>query len=197
MISKQKEVFNELLDERLDEITELDEKVNSDNLIHRYKCRTADAEFNAFDNALDLIDKIRERKISLTDVKNNQVKFKSSLGEIKKSHKNRSKEQKYSLHNIEMLYKAGNEAIKFYDGYSSMVSDAKNQAIKETKQRETGLKILTSKQLLQRLPTALALVKAGNNSENLLSEIRQIVYSLYQSKKISKNVYNNIIKSIQ
>ena len=96
-----------------------------------------------------------------------------------------------------MLYKARNEAIKFYDGYSSMVSDAKNQAIKETKQRETGLKILTSKQLLQRLPTALALVKAGNNSENLLSEIRQIVYSLYQSKKISKNVYNNIIKSIQ
>ena len=96
-----------------------------------------------------------------------------------------------------MPYKARNEAVKFYDDYSSMVSDAKNQAIKETKQRETGLKILTSKQLLQRLPTALALVKAGNNSENLLSEIRQIVYSLYQSKKISKNVYNNIIKSIQ
>ena len=72
MISKQKEVFDEPLDERLDKITELDEKVNSDNLIHRYKCRTADAEFNEFDNALDLIDKIREGKISLTDVKNNQ-----------------------------------------------------------------------------------------------------------------------------
>ena len=59
------------------------------------------------------------------------------------------------------------------------------------------LKILTPKQMLQRLPIALAQVKAGNNSENLLNEIRQIVYSLYQSKQITKKVYNNIIKSIQ
>ena len=59
LISKQKEIFNELVDERLEEITDLDEKVNSDNLIYRYKGRTADAEFNEFDNAVDLINKIR------------------------------------------------------------------------------------------------------------------------------------------
>ena len=58
------------------------------------------------------------------------------------------------------------------------------------------LKILTPKQMLQRIPIALAQVKAGNNSENLLNEIRQIVYSLYQSKQITEKVYNNIIKSI-
>ena len=57
-------------------------------------------------------------------------------------------------------------------------------------------KILSPKQMLQRLPIALAQVKAGNNSESLLNEIRQIVYSLYQSKQITKKVYNNIIKSI-
>ena len=51
--------------------------------------------------------------------------------------------------------------------------------------------------MLQRLPIALAQVKAGNNSESLLNEISQIVYSLHQSKKIIKNVYNNMIKSIQ
>ena len=51
--------------------------------------------------------------------------------------------------------------------------------------------------MLQRLPIALAQVKAGNNSEILLNEIRQIVYSLYQLKEITKKVYNNIIKSIQ
>ena len=51
--------------------------------------------------------------------------------------------------------------------------------------------------MLQRLPIALAQVKAGNNSESLLNEIRQIVYSLYQSKQITKKVCNNIIKSIQ
>ena len=61
----------------------------------------------------------------------------------------------------------------------------------------TGRKILTPKKLLQRLPIALAQVNAGNNSENLLNEIRQIVYSLYQSKEITKKVYNNIIKSVQ
>ena len=49
--------------------------------------------------------------------------------------------------------------------------------------------------MLQRL--ALAQVKAGNNSKNLLNEIRQFVYSLYQSKKIVEKIYNNIIKSIQ
>ena len=51
--------------------------------------------------------------------------------------------------------------------------------------------------MLQRFPIALAQVKAGNNSEKLLKQIRQIVYSLYQSKEITKKLYNNIIKSIQ
>ena len=90
-----------------------------------------------------------------------------------------------------MLHKARNEAIKFYDDYSLM-SEAKTKATKGT-----GLKTLTPKQMLQRLPIALAQVKAGNNSENLLNEIRQIIYSLYQSKQITKKVYNNIIYGIQ
>ena len=58
------------------------------------------------------------------------------------------------------------------------------------------LKILTPKQMLQRLPIALAQIKAGNNSGNLLNEIRQIIYSLYQSNEITKKVYNNLIKSL-
>ena len=59
------------------------------------------------------------------------------------------------------------------------------------------LEILTPKQILQRLPIALAQVKASNNSENLLNEIRQIIYSLYPSKEITKKVCNNLIKSLQ
>ena len=50
--------------------------------------------------------------------------------------------------------------------------------------------------MLQRLPIALTQVKADNNSESLLNEIRQIVYSFYQSKQTTKKVYNSIIKSI-
>ena len=75
-----------------------------------------------------------------------------------------------------------------------MMSEAK---VKAKASKGTGLKILTPKQVLQRLPIALAQVKVGNNSESLLNEIRQIVYSLYQSKQITKKVCNNIIKSIQ
>ena len=66
----------------------------------------------------------------------------------------------------------------------------------KTKQRK-GLKILTPKQILQRLPVAIAQVKTVKNSKKLLNKIRQIVYSLYHSKKIIKKVYNSIIKSIQ
>ena len=69
-------------------------------------------------------------------------------------------------------------------------------AVYKTKQG-TGLKILTTKQMLQRLPIALAQVKAGNNSEDLSNTIRQIVYFLYQSKIITKKSYNNISESIQ
>ena len=50
--------------------------------------------------------------------------------------------------------------------------------------------------MLQRLPIALAQVEASNNSENLLNEIRQIIYSLYQSKEMTKKVYNNLMKSL-
>ena len=60
----------------------------------------------------------------------------------------------------------------------------------------TGLKILTPKQMLQRLPVALAQIKTGNNSKRLLNEIRKNVYSLYRSKTTTKKVYHNMIKSI-
>ena len=76
-----------------------------------------------------------------------------------------------------------------------MLSDANYDARKNETEGK-GLKILTSKQMLQRLPIALVQVKAGNNSENLLNEIRQIFYFLYQSKQITKKVYNSIIRSI-
>ena len=74
-----------------------------------------------------------------------------------------------------------------------MVLDAKRLA----KQEEKGFKIQTNKQRLQRLLVALAQTKAGSDSESLLNEIRQTVYSLYQSKEINKKEYNNIIKSIK
>ena len=66
---------------------------------------------------------------------------------------------------------------------------------KQTQQGE-GLKILTPNQMLSRLPITLAQLKAGNNSEKLKNEIRQLLYSLYRSRNMTKQVYNNLIKYI-
>ena len=61
----------------------------------------------------------------------------------------------------------------------------------------SGLKILTNKQMFNRLPILLAQIQAGNNSIKLKNEIRQISYSLYRSKVLTKTVYNSLIKSIR
>ena len=95
---------------------------------------------------------------------------------------NKNANQKKVLANANILYNARNIAIKFIQDYGSMILEAKRLA----KQKGTGLKILTPNQMLKRLPIALAQIKAGNNSESLLNEIRQIAYSLYRSKEITK-----------
>ena len=89
-----------------------------------------------------------------------------------------------------------NSAQNLYYGRELVINSFKSGLFPLKSTTGTRLKVLTPKQMLQRLPIALAQVKAGNNSESLLNEIRQIVYSLYQSKQITKKVYNNIIKSI-
>ena len=66
----------------------------------------------------------------------------------------------------------------------------------EQKQKGQGIKILTPNQMLSRLPISLAQLKAGNNSNKLKNEIRQLLYSLYRSKNMIKQVYNNLIKPI-
>ena len=66
----------------------------------------------------------------------------------------------------------------------------------ERNQQGKGLKILTPNQMLSRLPIAFAQLKEGNNSEKLRNEIRQLFHSLYRSKNMIKQVYNNLIKYI-
>ena len=115
------------------------------------------------------------------------------MGEAKRAQKNHLlKEGREERTNIENLYNTRKAAIDFFEEFTSRASEARRQA-----KKRTGLKILTPKQMLPRLPIALAEIKAGNNSDSLLNEIRQIVYSLNQSKEITKKVYNNIIKSIK
>ena len=79
---------------------------------------------------------------------------------------------------------------KVFNGFESKIFPIKKPT------RGTGLKIWSPKQMLQRLPIALPQVKTVNTSENLLNEIREVIYSLYQAKEITKKVLNNIMNSI-
>ena len=99
--------------------------------------------------------------------------FKSNLNEISKG-RYKSEVQESALKTIKLFYKSREVVIKLVNDYSSIMSEAKCK----TKYGE-GLKILTPKQMLQRFPIALAQVKAGNTSENLFNDIKQIIYSLY------------------
>ena len=82
--------------------------------------------------------------------------------------------QKETINNLEKFYNSREEVVNFFREYAEMLSDA-NYSSKHGETKGKGLKILTPKQMLQRLPISLAQVKASNNLESLLNEIRQIV----------------------
>ena len=125
------------------------------------------------------------------EAKKLQNGFKSNLNEISKG-RYKSEEQESAVKNIKLPYDSQETVIKWFNDCSSIISETKYR----TKHGE-DLKILTPKQMLQRLPIALAQVKAGNTSENLHNKIRQIIYSLHRAKEIFKKVYNNIMNSIK
>ena len=88
---------------------------------------------------------------------------------------------------LKMLLKYGKELRRIIEKRSSNTSGS---------QSGEGLKILTPQQMFTRLPILLVQVQAGNNSQKLKNEIRQLLYFLYRSKKISKTVYKNLIATI-
>ena len=129
------------------------------------------------EDPLVLLNDIKQGKISLEEVKNLQQDYEKYLKDIQKGTK--SVEQKKPIPNINVLFNAKNNAIKFIEDYGSLILEAKRLA----KQERRGLIILTPKQMLQRLLIALEQIKAGNNSESFLNEIRQIVYSFFVNQR--------------
>ena len=127
---------------------------------------------------------------------NVKQKFKREFCQIKSGNPDhKSGKQLHTIKNVKNLYDSRQKIIDLFNSYSKI----RSEALYESKQNETegkGLKVLTPKQMIQRLPIVLAQVKAGNNSEDLLNEIRQIVYSLYQAKEITRKVCNNLMNSL-
>ena len=170
----------------------MNNKIDYDNLKYFVVNSGKTYDFSTLKDPISLLEEIKKGTITLQEIKNTQQDYLDYLNIIRKGNKN--DEQKITLANINIHFNARDNAIKFIEDYGSMILEAKKLA---REQKEIGLKILTPNQMLKRLPIALVQIKAGNNSESLLNEIRQIVYSLYRSKEITKKVYNNIINSIK
>ena len=186
-------IFNELISKRKELMNKLYDSVDYNNLKFEYIGPTKDVSFYEYMDSKEFFNAIRDNKIEFSEAKNKQNDFSNKLTNIKIGRK--TLEQEKIINNLERFYISRQEVINFFRDYTEMFSDA-SYCAKQNETKGTGLKILTPKQMLQRFPISLAQVKAGNNSENLLNEITQIVYSLYQLKEITKKVYNNLIKSL-
>ena len=116
---------------------------------------------------------------SLNDKKKNNLlvnTIKSGLSDLKNEIKKMPKEER-EIEKPDKIVEIVEEILKFNE-----------------KQEGKGLKTLTQNQMLSRLPISLAQLQTENNSQKLKNEIRQLLYSLYRSKNMTKQVYNNLIK---
>ena len=179
----------------LNKIKEIEKNIDREKLIYKTNKHTYD--FRKFNTIRTFGKDIYNGKITLEEADESQSDL---LNEIKTfNDKTRPKTfwqkeiKEITLDNLNNFYEAREMVL---NGFKSKIFLTKSTGTGLFNTDNSKLKILTPKQMLQRLPIALAQVKAGNNSENLLNEIRQIIYSLYQAKEITKKVYNNLMKSL-
>ena len=168
-------------------IEEIEKKVDRNKKVYKGTNKTYD--FRNFKTIRTLGNEIRYNVISLDTANIEQANLLSYVYDFTKKTRPRSLAQK------QLRAEVADSITSLVQGREMVINAFKSgtfQVSKESQEGE-GLKILTPNQMLKRLPIALAQVKAGNNSKSLLNEIRQIVYSLYRSKEITKKVYNNII----
>ena len=137
---------------------------------------------------------------SLKKLRNKFINFDEFNEECNKFTHNVTEFKKYKSEN-ESKFSPNQRKMERYDRDLKNIADLYNiynlKSGSDTSKKGEGLKILTNKQMLNRLPILLAQIQAGNNSESFKNELRQILYSLYSSKVLTKTVYNNLIKSIR
>ena len=186
---------NDEAKKELDKIKEIEKNVDREKLI--YETDEYTYSFKNFQTIKTFGRDIYEGKIVIEEANQYQTNLLAEIMNFRKNTKPKSQEKKQEKEIVlENLYDFFEGREKVLDAFKSKIFFIKSKGAGILNPNHFKLKILTHKQMLQRLPIALAQVKAGNNSESLLNEIRQIVYSLYQLKQITKKVCNNIIKSI-
>ena len=186
------EIINEIK-----RIEEIEKKVDRNKMFYKGNNKTYD--FRNFKTIRTFGNEIRNNVITLDTENIEQTNLLSYVYDFSKKTRPRNPAQKQLkvdiVDSVTSLFQGREMVINAFK--SGIFQVSKESQEDEESQEGKGLKILTPNQMLKRLPIALAQVKAGNNSESLLNEIRQIVCSLYRSKEIIKKVYNNIINSIK
>ena len=183
------EIINEIK-----KIEEIEKKVDRNKMV--YKGTNKTYGFGNFKTIRTFGSEIRNNVISLDTANMEQANLLSYISDFMKTKPRDPEKRKLRADVL-------NRVTGLVNGREMLLTAFKSGIFQVSKESQEGtganemLKILTPNQMLKRLPIALAQVKAGNNSESLLKEIRQIVYSLYRSKEITKKVYNNIINSIK
>ena len=182
--------------EELDKIKKIIDPFDRENLVYKESTKKT-YDFRKFRTIRTFGEDIYNGEITLEEADEYQENL---LDEIKNFYDKARlwKPQKKNLKENTL-----NTLRDFYSARQIILNDFKSK-IFLMKSKGSGLlntdnsklKMLIPREMLQRLPIALAQVKAGNNSENLLNKIREIIYSLYQSKEITKKVYNNLMKSL-
>ena len=183
------EIINEIK-----RIEEIEKKVDRNKMVYKGADKTYD--FRNFKTICTFGNEIRNNVITLDTANIEQANLLSYVYDFSKKTRPRNPAQKQTkagiVDSVTSLVQGREMVINAFK--SGIFHVSKESQEDEESQEGKGLKILTPNQMLKRLPIALAQVKAGNNSESLLNEIRQIVY---RSKEITKKVYNNIINSIK
>ena len=145
-------------------------EINENDLINDLKSDTSRKRFDDFNNGKELFKKIKSGEMKREEAKKLQNVFKLDLSVISRG-RYKSGEQKSVLENIKLFYESQEPVIKLINDYFSIVSEAKYKTI-----HGEGSKISTPNQILQILSIALAQVKVGKASENLLNEINYIFF---------------------
>ena len=183
------EIINEIK-----RIEEMEKKVDRNRMVYKGTNKTSD--FRNFKTIRAFGNETRNNIVSLDTANIEQANLLSYISDFMKT-KPRDPEKRKLRSDV------SNSVSSIVQGREMVLTVFKSGIFHKLEESQKGegvnerLKILTPNQMLKILPIALAQVKAGNNSESLLNEIRQIVYPLYRSKEITKKVYNNIINSIK
>ena len=184
------EIINEIK-----RIEEIEKNVNRNKMVYKETNKTYD--FRNFKTIRTFGNEIRNNVISLDTANIEQADLLSYIYDFMRKTRPRNPAQRKLKPDVV------DSVTSLVQGREMVINAFKSGIFEVSKESQEGegankmLKILIPNQMLKRLPIALAQVKAGNNSESLLNEIRQIVYSLHRSKEITKKVYNNIINSIK